>query len=88
MSHVDTVAKGATSPRKARSTTREEITKVASEGKEELVSMRSQKVVHPFRILKHMDERFKGTVMTVAIALSGGTVVKVSDFSFSLSSFY
>ena len=94
MSRVDTMAKPAPSPRKTRSTTRRESTKAASVGKEELASMRSQKVIHPFRILKHMDQRFAGTVMTVVIALSGGTavtdllVVKVSDFSFSLSFIY
>ena len=94
VSRVDTMAKPAPSPRKTRSTTRRESTKAASVGKEELASMRSQKVIHPFRILKHMDQRFAGTVMTVVIALSGGTavtdllVVKVSDFSFSLSFIY
>ena len=38
--------------------------------------LRAQKIILPYRILQHTDEAFNGTVMTVAIALPGGTQQK------------
>ena len=38
--------------------------------------LRAQKITLPYMILQHTDEAFTGTVMTVAIALPGGTQQK------------
>lgn len=84
------MANGASFQRKTRTVTRREIRKVTSVIDSKMVTIQSQKVIHPFHILNHMDEQFAGTVMTVVITLPGRSVrryhlnVKVSGFIYML----